>query len=249
MTLGARVRQCRLALSWSQAELADRIGVKQQSIDQLESGKVSRPRYIVELAESLNVPMDWLRHGKGQVHLSRPTGGRPDTSPAWAFEPDIETISGQTGEKAYFELDGQAFALVPVYDARASAGPGALNTETSEPLYHNVFRQDWLKSLTSSTPDNLAVMRVAGDSMWDTLQDGDFILVDRMIKQCSRDGLYVIRYQDEDEVMVKRLIRQPSSKLLIIKSDNPNYPPQTSNLQDDDLEIEGRVIWLSRSIG
>ncbi|MBT6959844.1 MAG: helix-turn-helix transcriptional regulator, partial [Rhodospirillaceae bacterium] len=55
MTLGARVRQCRLALSWSQADLANRIGVKQQSIDQLESGKVSRPRYIVELAESLNV--------------------------------------------------------------------------------------------------------------------------------------------------------------------------------------------------
>jgi len=84
--------------------------------------------------------------------------------------------------------------------------------------------------------------------MWDTLQDGDFILVDRTIRQCSRDGLYVIRYQDGDELMVKRLIRQPSSKLLIVKSDNPNYPSQTS-LKDDDLEIEGRVIWLSRSIG
>ncbi|MGB1876236.1 MAG: XRE family transcriptional regulator [Rhodospirillaceae bacterium] len=248
MTLGARVRQCRLALSWSQAELASRIGVKQQSIDQLESGKVSRPRYIVELAESLNVPMDWLRHGKGQVHLSRSTGGRADAPPAWAFEPDMATLSEQGGDKAFFELDGQAFAMVPVYDARASAGPGALNTETPQPLYHNVFRQDWLKSLTASTPDNLAVMRVAGDSMWDTLQDGDFILVDRTIRQCSRDGLYVIRYQDGDELMVKRLIRQPSSKLLIVKSDNPNYPSQTS-LKDDDLEIEGRVIWLSRSIG
>lgn len=248
MTLGARVRQCRLALSWSQAELADRIGVKQQSIDQLEAGKVSRPRYIVELAEALNVPMDWLRHGKGQVHLSRPTSGRPDSAPAWAFEPEIDTVDGQTGEKAYFELDGQAFALVPVYDARASAGPGALNTEVPQPLYHNVFRQDWLKSLTASTPENLAVMRVAGDSMWETLQDGDYILVDRAIKQCSRDGLYVIRYQDGDEVMVKRLIRQPSSKLLIVKSDNANYPSQTS-LKDSDLEIEGRVIWLSRSIG
>ncbi|MDG2243376.1 MAG: S24 family peptidase [Rhodospirillaceae bacterium] len=248
MTLGARVRQCRLALSWSQAELAGRIGVKQQSIDQLESGKVSRPRYIVELAESLNVPMHWLRHGKGQVNLARSTGGRADAPPAWSFEPDMATISEQGDDKAFFKLDGQAFAMVPVYDARASAGPGALNTETPQPLYHDVFRQDWLKSLTASTPDNLAVIRVAGDSMWDTLQDGDFILVDRAIRQCSRDGLYVIRYQEGDELMVKRLIRQPSSKLLMVKSDNPNYPSQAS-LKDDDLEVKGRVIWLSRNTG
>ena len=137
MTLGARVRQCRLALSWSQADLADRIGVKQQSVDQLESGKVSRPRYIVELSEALNVPLDWLRHGKGRVHLSRSTASREDNAPAWAFEPEVSTISGDDGEKAYFELNGQGFALVPVYDARASAGPGALNADTPQPLHHN----------------------------------------------------------------------------------------------------------------
>ena len=248
MTLGARVRQCRLALTWSQAELARRIGVKQQSIDQLESGKVKRPRYIVELSEALNVPLDWLRHGKGQVHLSRPTTTRDNAAPAWAFEPDMNTLSADGSEQAYFELSGQAFALVPVYDARASAGPGALNTETPQPLYHNVFRQDWLKTVTPSAVDHLVVMRVAGDSMSDTLQDGDFILVDRAITRCTRDGLYVIRYSDGDELMVKRMIRQPSSKLLIVKSDNPNYPSQTS-LKDDDLVVEGRVIWLSRSIG
>jgi len=248
MTLGARVRQCRLALSWSQADLASRIDVKQQSIDQLESGKVRRPRYIVELSEALNVPLDWLRHGKGRVHLSRPTTSRDDMSPTWAFEPEMITVSGDDGGKAYFELNGQSFALVPVYDARASAGPGALNADTPQPLYHNVFRQDWLKTVTTSQADHLAVMRVAGDSMWDTLQDGDFILVDRAMTRCNRDGLYVIRYSDGDELMVKRLIRQPSSKLLIVKSDNPNYPSQTS-LQDDDLVIEGRVVWLSRSIG
>ncbi len=248
MTLGARVRQCRLALTWSQAELARRIGVKQQSIDQLESGKVQRPRYVVELSETLNVPLEWLRHGKGQVHLSRPTTARDDSAPSWAFEPDVTGDPGEGTENALFELRGQAYALVPVYDARASAGPGALNADVPQPLYHNVFRQDWLKSVTSSSAENLAVMRVAGDSMWDTLQDGDFILVDRAIDRCTRDGLYVIRYSDGDELMVKRLIRQPSSKLLIVKSDNPNYPSQTS-LKDDDLAIEGRVIWLSRSIG
>jgi len=237
-----------LALSWSQAELARRIGVKQQSIDQLESGKVMLPRYIVELSEALNLPLEWLRHGKGQVSLSRPTTILEETAPSWAFEPEINIYGGDGSENAYFDLRGQTYALVPVYDTRASAGPESLNADVPQPLYQNVFRQDWLKSVTSSPLNELAVMRVAGDSMWDTLQDGDFILVDRAIERYTRDGLYVIRYSDGDELMVKRLIRHPSSKLLVVKSDNPNYPSQTS-LKDQDLTIEGRVIWLSRGIG
>ncbi len=115
-------------------------------------------------------------------------------------------------------------------------------------MFHNVFRTDWIKSVTSAAPADLAVMRVSGDSMWDTLHDGDFILVDRTVRRCVRDGLYIIRYSSADELMVKRLVRHPSSGLLIVKSDNGNYGSQLS-LPDEDLSIEGRVIWLGRSIG
>ena len=91
-------------------------------------------------------------------------------------------------------------------------------------------------------------MRVAGDSMWDTLHDGDFILVDRTVHRCGRDGLYVVRFSTSDELMVKRLIRHASSGLLILKSDNPAYGSQIT-MSDPDLAIEGRVIWLGRNLG
>ncbi len=66
--LGQRVRMMRERKGWSQKELAERIpGVKQQSIDQLEQGKIRRPRYLPELAEAFGVREEWLRTGEGRM--------------------------------------------------------------------------------------------------------------------------------------------------------------------------------------
>src|SRR5690606_11649037 len=156
--------------------------------DQLEAGKVKSPRYVIELAEVLNVPLEWLRHGKGKMRFNKTLAGKE--TDAWTFEPAPGSGGGQprlATAGQYFDLNGAAYCLVPVYDARASAGPGALNADKPQPLHHNVFRKDWLASVTNASPKDLAVMRVAGDSMWDTLHDGDYILVDRAVRRCSRD--------------------------------------------------------------
>ncbi|MBI1179523.1 MAG: hypothetical protein GC201_03130 [Alphaproteobacteria bacterium] len=68
--LAQRVAQAREARGWSQAELARRVSarrralgkgrVRQQSVNQLEQGDVGAPRYLVELAEVLEVDVGWL---------------------------------------------------------------------------------------------------------------------------------------------------------------------------------------------
>lgn len=64
--LGVRVRQLREERGWSQSELAQRLpNVRQQSIDQLEQGKVRRPRFLHELAQALGTTVNWLMSGKG----------------------------------------------------------------------------------------------------------------------------------------------------------------------------------------
>ena len=241
MSLGARIRECRLAMNISQAELANRIGVKQQSIDQVEAGKVKAPRYLIDLADALEVSLDWLRKGQGAKKAQKPSGvtyvksGTVDSPAPGAHYPVMEH-------------DGSSYAFIPTYDVRAAAGPGAFNADPPMPLNYQVFRQDWIRSMTDAAPDQLAVMRVAGDSMWETLHDGDHILVDLTVTHCGRDGLYVIRYQDSDELMVKRLIRDPGAKVLIVRSDNTTYPAQIT-AQDEDLVVIGRVIWLGRHLG
>ena len=65
--LGARVRQLREERGWSQNDLAAHLpGVKQQSVDQLENGKVARPRFLPELATALSTSVQWLLTGDGQ---------------------------------------------------------------------------------------------------------------------------------------------------------------------------------------
>ena len=67
--------------------------------------------------------------------------------------------------------------LVPVKRVlvRASAGPGALpDSELRHP--HFAFDERWLKALTGSRAAELSIIRVEGDSMAPTLNDGDDIL-------------------------------------------------------------------------
>lgn len=68
----ARVRRLREKLGLSQSELAARIGtgVKQQSLDQIERGLVSRPRFLPELAQALGTSVQWLLTGEGAPTLA-----------------------------------------------------------------------------------------------------------------------------------------------------------------------------------
>ncbi len=64
MSIGVRVKARREELRLTQSELATRAGTTQQSIEQLESGKTKRPRYLPELARALSIDPDFLLHGK-----------------------------------------------------------------------------------------------------------------------------------------------------------------------------------------
>ena len=145
------------------------------------------------------------------------------------------------------EQEPSAGALVPVKRVlvRASAGPGALpGMEREQPYF--AFDERWLKLLTASRPDDLSIIRVEGDSMAPTLNDGDDILVDRAgCAEALRDGIYVLRV--EDSLLVKRLAIHPLGKMVTVQSDNPAYP-DWPDCSLDDVHCIGRVIWAGRKI-
>jgi phage repressor protein C with HTH and peptisase S24 domain len=137
--------------------------------------------------------------------------------------------------------------LVPVKRVliRASAGPGALaDTERAHPYFG--FDERWLRGLTGSAAEDLAIIRVEGDSMAPTLNDGDDILVDRAgCNEALRDGIYVLRV--DDSLLVKRLAMHPLGKSVTVQSDNPAYP-DWPDCGLDDVHCIGRVIWAGRKI-
>lgn len=137
--------------------------------------------------------------------------------------------------------------LVPVKRilVRASAGPGAITeSERGHPYFG--FDERWLRALTGSVADDLSIIRVEGDSMAPTLNDGDDILVDRSgCNEALRDGIYVLRV--DDSLLVKRLAIHPLGKSVTVQSDNPAYP-DWPDCALDDVHCIGRVIWAGRRI-
>ncbi len=71
MSIAKRTKDKRIALGLTQSELATLAGTTQQSIEQLESGKTKRPRFLPELAKALNCELSWLLEGDNkQTHAS-----------------------------------------------------------------------------------------------------------------------------------------------------------------------------------
>lgn len=139
------------------------------------------------------------------------------------------------------------YMLVPYFSAiGASAGAGALTDEEEAAEAALAFQVRWVKSISSSDPELLSVIKVQGDSMLPTLGDSDPILVDRGDGvDRLRDGIYVMRA--EDTLIVKRIMRNPAGRTIRITSDNQGYP-DVGDCAPEDVDIIGRVIWVGRQL-
>ena len=128
---------------------------------------------------------------------------------------------------------------------RASAGPGSIpGAEAAKPYF--AFDSRWLKALTGASAADLSMIKVEGDSMAPTLNDGDDILLDRGdAAERLRDGIYVLRV--DDALLVKRLAIHPLGRRVTVQSDNPAYP-DWPDCGIDDVHCIGRVIWAGRKV-
>jgi len=130
---------------------------------------------------------------------------------------------------------------VPRLDVGASAGPGGL-VEGEARRRPGGFSPD-LRRVLGVRPEAASMIRVRGDSMAPTLEDGDEILVDRDRRRVeARGGVFVIRLGGE--LMVKRL--RPAVGGVELISDNPEW--ETRLVPAATLDVIGRVAWLGRAI-
>ncbi|KJV49637.1 MULTISPECIES: helix-turn-helix transcriptional regulator [unclassified Pantoea] len=62
-TISQRLKQKRMELNLTQAQLAEKAGMKQQSLQRIEDGTTQRPRFLFELALALKCDPLWLMYG------------------------------------------------------------------------------------------------------------------------------------------------------------------------------------------
>lgn len=72
--LATRVKKLRLEQGLSQTQLADKLGINYMNIANIETGRVTNPRYLSQLAEELETTTSYLLDGKStnKVQVEKP---------------------------------------------------------------------------------------------------------------------------------------------------------------------------------
>jgi phage repressor protein C with HTH and peptisase S24 domain len=149
----------------------------------------------------------------------------------------IDLAFGATAKPIAFEDD--AYAYVPLYDARCSAGSGAWN-ERSRVLVNLSFTRYSLRK-KGLKPDSLACLRVDGDSMLGLLDDGDTVMIDLSRNALEGEGVYVVML--DDHLYAKRLQRDFDGSVRVISHNKEYQPIIVPRDRLAELHIIGRVVW------
>jgi len=224
--IGTKLRQIAAARGLADAEVARRVGISAERYGNYVRA-VRQPDFdtLIAICKVLDITPN---------HLFDLGDGSSLPSPR------------VTADRNEVVFGDESYVLVPVYDMRDSTGVGLTPGSNSTLPQTNFFRLDWLRRVTSAPPDQLAVIRVRGDSMWDTLHDGDHVLIDRTQVSLRKEGLFVLDVAGE--VYLKRCSYRPDTNRITMRSDNPAYPTWDA-IDPDTVTVFGRVLWLGRYLG
>ena len=145
----------------------------------------------------------------------------------------LDEIMPESLKDGVFNIDEQKVdtIILPVY-GKASAGNGYINLD--QEIYYFPIKK-------GNFSDRSFLVEINGNSMETTLQDGDYALVDPDNIDYLKNKIYVVTYNDES--FIKRMVMDEKSKIVMLKSDNPEYEDIliTKDMQVY-LKIEGRVL-------
>lgn len=199
------------------ADLARLLNQSQQVLVNWEARGVSKSG-LLSAQSIIGVSADWLMTGIGNMNSDLPTT---------VAHSDTLTI--------------------PQYATGGRGGAGLVLQDQPGMIANWTVSRDWLTANipSYSSPDNLYIVTGFGDSMPDTYNPGDPVLIDTGITTCDHDGVYFFRVGNEG--FIKRLQRIPTVGIRVL-SQNRDYEPWTIT-PDMDFQVFGKVLkaWKGRS--
>lgn len=153
-------------------------------------------------------------------------------------------LAGRGQPEGGFQAEDTELVMVPLVEARLSAGTGSLET-SGDVLRHYAFRHDFLRR--KGNPASMALLRVSGDSMQPRILHNDVVLIDQ--SQCEPVPGRIFAVSVEDMIYLKIVNAMPGR--LILSSVNPAYPPIEADTRDqlaDLVRLIGRAVWVGREL-
>ncbi|WP_334082265.1 XRE family transcriptional regulator [Helicobacter typhlonius] len=232
MNISEKIKAGRENKGWTQAELAAKSRVSLDSIKRYESKKNSNITIenLIKIADALGVDLNFFRSDEFVTKLL--------LSPVTKSQKVVTKLSLSqqnpvSQSKNSIQTLNDDIVSIPFYeDTTASAGRGAYNeAETSRVM---TFGKDFLREYFGLISfKDLSIIRSIGDSMYPTLPQDCYVLVQK--KAVKESEICVTRI--DDELYIKRLQKQPTIRLL---SDNMAYQP--IDLEGKNFEIIGCIV-------
>lgn len=225
MSLAERVRERREALGITQTELAEKVGIKQQSIASIENGDTKNPRKIFELATALKCSMQWLKTGE---HESNATS--------------LEGLSLWDDDDG----DDDDDVYLPFFkEAQLAAGNGRV-VELDCDGRRLKFSLRSLRKL-GVTPENAACMSVWGNSMEPVLPDGATVAINTGNTEIKDGKIYALDH--EGMARVKIVYRLPGGGIRLRSFNTDEFPDEFYYGEDSNkIKVVGAVFWYGVTI-
>lgn len=235
-TLSDRLKKSRKSAGLTQIAVAEKVGITQPTYQALESGKITKSSYLLQIAKALKVDAHWLATGEGESGLYEQQQGDG-------------TLSNKI-IKAWSQDDTPPAGMIPISYIQgvfADMGNGYVNSEPDDELML-WFREDTIRECNVN-PDYAKVIAVRGDSMSPELTDGQVIAIDTSARRIYDGEIYAFRVGDE--LKVKYLFRHGDGfKAISRNEDKLRFPDEFYTAQDienDNIEVLGQFWWKSET--
>ena len=209
MNTSERVKTLREHLNLSQSKFANSIGITQSKIADIEVGK---GRLTPEIAKKIEDEY------KSNIR--------------WLFFGEGKMFLSEENS------DNEKIKIPIDYENSGSCGCGICINDNHCPQY-TYLSKFWIKNILKVSTQDLMIIFATGDSMEDTIQDRDMLLVDKNQNE-PKNGIYLVRLYNQ--LLVKRINILPFETRLISDNRKYDYIP-VSNSELNTLEIIGKVVW------
>lgn len=203
--IGNRIKEARTKKGLSQEALAEKIGISKRTLINYEKNE-QEPTVttIINIAKFCTTDELWLLTGKNE---------------------NIENINNEL-----HPLKNNTSYEIEVLNVKASAGAGIEN-HIVEVIDTIILDKNLFK--TPINPNKIKLIQVSGDSMFPTLNDGDFVVIDEA-KSHGVDGIYAINLHNQ--ILIKRLKFKLDGTIQII-SDNKEYEMEIYNPKETQIPL------------
>jgi len=150
-------------------------------------------------------------------------------------------------KESFPEESEEEFITIEMVDAKPSGGGGSL--QTSDKVVKTLkFRSDWLKGKTLGNTKKIKAMSVDGESMSNTINNGDIILVNENDKELKEGKIFVIRVGRE--IYVKRFFKAQDKYLFQGDNRDLKHLDVEIDLNDEGIDWSpiAKVLWVGKEV-